>query len=150
MAKAKLELSAVELVALVGSVKPAALKVARAAIAEESNQTVDFKVRINGTVNRLPGKPGVTTTVSIESSPDLLSMDNVCEVLRLLKVTPDRLATVLRGVDWWVALAPLERRDELLATFKAVSDEQTKTSKVKHSRPAEAGAIYSETTAERL
>jgi hypothetical protein len=89
----KTSLSPAQLVAIAGAVKEAALKTAKAALPENHNETVDFTVRIHGSVQKGIGIAATTSTEPMKLS--LETFDVFCAVLNELGVGPKKLATAL-------------------------------------------------------
>jgi len=87
-------LSDAQIVALGSAVKPKALTDAKGRLPDMANEPVDFRVRIRGTVTK-----GVGTPASSGKSPatcDLFNRSMITEVMRLLKIKPEKLRASLR------------------------------------------------------
>lgn len=136
-------LQPVELVALAGAVKPAALKAARDAITEDSVNPVDFRIGIKGTVSRLKGTPSATAKIEVTSTPNLCSPRIVAELFCRLAIKPEKIATHLREIAVIAGTLPADpKRDAIAGLFEKITAENETTRKETRTTNAVAGAIY--------
>ncbi|MBS0205688.1 MAG: hypothetical protein JSS49_22530 [Planctomycetes bacterium] len=132
-----------QLVAIAGVCKDAALKTAKGSLAENSTGTVDFTVRIHGTVQKAPGTPAS----SAEESPvvDFTAISAVCAALRHLGIGMKRLKSALEALP---DLNTLQPDQELEAIFQEVAAARAaKLPKVTTTIAAKAGAVTTQVSA---
>ena len=138
----------VELIAIAGAVKPAALTEAKKTLDEGFSGNVDFTVRITGAVQKGKGTPGTSTEVTRVPTVWLRDFPQFLRVLRKLGIGPARLATALSNIENQVEPDPeLEHAFEVEEAKRAAL---LPTKKETVSTPGTAGAVQSQVTASRV
>ncbi|MFM9964439.1 MAG: hypothetical protein ACKV2Q_24820 [Planctomycetaceae bacterium] len=119
------ELSIVETIALAKCLKENAVTKARGELPENSAESFDFRVRIQGSVQRGTGTP--ESTSEVPASLSLSRLDVFCHALQQLGIGPKKLRSTLEAVAKLEAAGPLDGHQKLAEVFSAVATEVAAT-----------------------
>lgn len=133
-----------EIVAIAGAIKGTREKAAKDALADRSSATVDFVVRVTGSIQKGVGTlPGTGTR---PAEVDLCTAPVFFALLRSLGIGAKRLTAALEQVD------PLVGGDDAFADLfaQAAGAKAKKLPPVEFTTPAKAGAVSSQINLARV